>query len=137
MEYNTRNYSWSECEINVAGQMQIEVTAVEWNEEQEKEFLYAKGSDPIAIKRGNINRTGTLTLLQGGLAELQDISPNGSLIALKGIDIQIAFFNDESGAVESYSLGNAEFTGAPMRIAQNDKKMEVAIPFMYLTQRRN
>jgi hypothetical protein len=132
---NTRNYSWSESEIQVAGVMQTEVVAVEWNEEQEMEFIYGKGNDPLDIKEGNINRTGTLTLLQGGMENLCDISPNGKLIRLKNIDIQVAFSGDGL-EVTRYSLTGVRFTSQPMALRQNDKKMEVAIPFMYLASRR-
>ena len=132
---NTRTYSWSECEINVAGQLQVEVTGVEWNEEQEMEPVYGKGNDPLDIKEGNITRTGTLTLLQGGLEELLDRAPQGKLIKLKNTDIQIAFSGDDL-LVQRYSLIGVRFTAQPMALRQNDKKMEVAIPFMYLQSRR-
>lgn len=134
---SSRTYSWSQTEIRVMGLLMVEIIGIEWDETQEMEFVYGKGSDPLDIAEGNVQITGTLTLLQGDLEALQDISPDGKLYKLKDVDIQCAFVKDEiTSEIVRYSLTGVRFQGSPKSLKQNDKRMEVACPFMALASRR-
>lgn len=128
---DTRLYSWAECEIRLNGQFLIGVTGVRWDDQQEKEYVYGKGNMPLAIKNGNERVEGSITLLQSDLERLQDMAPLGKMTKFAGISLQVAFANI-SGMVVRYSIIGLDFTGAPMSINQNDKFMQVELPFMAL-----
>lgn len=132
--YNTRNFSWSETEIMAAGQLLTSVVGVGWEPSQEKEYIYGAGSNPHDIKSGNKAYSGTLNLQQDALERLLDAAPGGDLLRLR-FDVQVSFMN-EYGTVVNYSLLAAEFTSVPRNIAQNDKVMQVELPFLFLEERR-
>lgn len=128
---DTRLYSWAECEIRLNGQFLIGVVGVRWDDQQEKEYVFGKGNSPLAIKNGNERIEGSITLLQSDLERIQDMAPLGKVTKFIGIDLQVAFAN-ASGMVVRYSIIGVDFTGAPMDIKQNDKFMQVELPFMAL-----
>lgn len=128
---DTRLYSWAECEIRLNGQFLIGVTGVRWDDQQEKEYVYGKGNSPLAIKNGNERVEGSITLLQSDLERLKDMAPLGKMTKFVGIDLQVAFANI-GGMVVRYSIIGLGFTSEPMAIAQNDKFMQVELPFMAL-----
>lgn len=131
MKIDTRIYSWAESEVLLNGLFLIGVVAVCWDEQQEKEFVYGKGNKPLAIKAGNERIEGSITLLQNDLERLRDAAPLGKINALLGVSLQVAFAN-ASGQVVRYSLVGLEFTAAPMALNQNDKMMQIELPFIAL-----
>ena len=96
--------------------------------------MYGKGTQPLMIKAGNESVEGTITLLQNELEKLQD-AYRTTPAAFTAFDIQIAYLND-LGQLVRYSLTGCQFTESPMSIKQNDKRMEVALPFMALAIKR-
>lgn len=135
MRRDSKLFAWSETTISVAGMVIFQCTGVAWDHNKEFEYVYGKGSKPLKTAGGNETCQGTLTVLQGGLSQLKDMAPGRKLFNLKNVDIQIAFVEEEGGEIERHSLIGVQFTGSPMDIQQNDKRMEIAIPFMALDSR--
>ncbi|MGA0556535.1 hypothetical protein ACO2Q8_07790 [Larkinella sp. VNQ87] len=136
-QMDTRLYAWSETEIRVAGNMVVGVVNCQWKADQEKEEIYGKGTEPLAIKSGNSKYSGTLTLLQNELEKLLDqfSDANGNVNFIPPFEVQISFANDRDQIV-TYKLAGCQFNSQEMNAEQNMKKMEVPLPFMYLTQTR-
>lgn len=132
---NTRNYSWAECEIRLIGKVLTSVDGVAWNHKQEKEVIYGKGSKGLKVKRGNEVIDGTLSLLQDEFEQLADIAPDGKIINLEDLDVQVAF-NDGRGNIVRYSILGLEFTEEPHDHKQNDKVGRLTLPFIALDSRR-
>ena len=135
MKVDSRNFSWSEVEIRVAGLLLTAVQGITFNNKREFEYLYGKGSAPLAIKSGNESTDGSVTMLQGDLEALKDKAPNGDLTQLRNVDIQAAFRNLE-GAMVRYSLTGVQFTENQIEINQNDKQVQVQVPLMALSLKR-
>jgi hypothetical protein len=133
---SSRTYSWSHIEIRLLGKLLVEVTGIEWDHQQEMEFIYGKGTAPLDIAEGNESTTGNLSLLQGALEDVLDVSPEGKLVKLKDVDIQVALVKNPGDPMVRYSLSGIRFTSQPMSLKQNDKRMEVNCPFMALGYRR-
>lgn len=131
MFLDTRNFSWAECSVRVAGIELNGIHGVSWNPKQEKEPIYGKGTKPLMIKGGNEIVDGSVSLLQLELERLNDVAPQGNISKLKNVNIQIAFAND-NGDIVRYSITGAEFTETAYNIAQNDKTMVVELPFIAL-----
>lgn len=132
---DTRNFTWSDCEIRIAGRLITGITAAKFTTKQEKEFQYGKGSKPLAIQRGNESIEGSVTLYQYEMEKLQDAAPGGDLLKMDNLSIQVAYANDQGGLVR-YSLSGVEFSEIPQSIEQNAKNMTVEIPFMALSVTR-
>lgn len=135
MKVDSRNFSWAEVEIRVAGLLLTAVQGLTFNNKREFEYLYGKGSAPLAIKSGNESTDGSITVLQSDLEALKDTAPDGDLTRLRNVDIQAAFRN-EDGAMVRYSLTGVQFTENQIEINQNDKQVKVQVPFMALGLKR-
>jgi hypothetical protein len=136
MAINTRNYSWSECEIRYAGALLTSVEGVSWNVKQEKTAIYGKGNNALQINKGNITVEGSLTVLTGGLEAMLDQAPGGKLINLEDLDIQIAFVEESTGLVTRYTIIGVSFTEEPHDHKQNDPVGKATLPFLALDERR-
>lgn len=114
----------------------VEFTGIDWDHAQEMEFIYGKGTEPLDIAEGNEQTTGNITMLQGALEELLDLAPQGKLVKLKDVDLQLALVKPGETEIVRYSFTGVRFTAQPMSLRQNDKRMEVTVPFMALNYRR-
>ncbi len=132
---NSRNYSWSEVFIRIAGMLSLSIEGVRFEWRQEKEFVYGAGNNPHDIKSGNAEGRGDLTLQQSDYERLLDIIPTGKITDLPPFNIEVAFVN-EFGKMVNYSLIFCAFEGAELALNQNDKLARITLPFMYLQQKR-
>lgn len=131
---NTRNYAWKDCEIRLAGNLLSAVEGVAWNHKQEKEAIYGKGTKAMGIQNGNEIVDGSLSLLQDELERILDGAPDGKMINLDNIDLQVAF--EKNGVIVRYSILGVSFTEEPHEIKQNDKVGRCQVPFLALDSRR-
>ncbi|TKT89476.1 hypothetical protein [Dyadobacter frigoris] len=131
---NTRDYGWSECEIRLIGTMLTGVEGVSWNVKQAKEAIYGKGNEPQKIKRGNKSYEGSLSVLQDELEQILDVAPDGQIVNLQDLDLQIAY--EENGVIVRYSLIGVEFTEEPHESKQGDLIGRAVLPFLFLREIR-
>lgn len=132
---NTRNYSWAECEIRLAGRVLTSIEGVSWNHKQEKTPIYGKGTKALAIKAGNELVDGSLSLLQGELEQILDMAPDGKAVNIDDLDIQVAFV-DKLGNMVRYSILGVSFTEEPHDHKQNDPVGRMVLPFVALDSKR-
>ena len=129
-----KEIEWQDVKININGVTVTKARAIDYDVAQEKEHLHAAGVEPISIQRGNRSYTGTLTLLKGQVDAIQTAA-----IAAGGKDLLDATFivvveypgvGDRLPRIDT--LTGCEFTSIPKAITQNQKFMEIALPFLYL-----
>lgn len=131
MPFNTREYEWSDVNIVVAGRLVTGIRGVSYTSSQEKEALYAKGNKPHAIQRGNKSYSGNIRLLQSELEALELAAGGDALNA--SFNIVVAYGNPSRGDMVSTDLlKGCEITEIPKTLNQNDKFMEVELPFIML-----
>ncbi|MBQ7899358.1 MAG: hypothetical protein IJ307_05845 [Bacteroidales bacterium] len=131
MPFNTREYEWSDVNIVVAGRLVTGIRGVSYTSSQEKEALYAKGNKPHAIQRGNKSYSGNIRLLQSELEALELAAGGDALNA--SFNIIVAYGNPSRGDMVSTDLlKGCEITEIPKTLNQNDKFMEVELPFIML-----
>lgn len=129
--FNSREYEWSDVTVVLAGRNVTGLRGISYSSTQEKEALYAKGNKPHAIQRGNLSYSGSIRLLQSELIALQQLS-GGSILDIS-IDVVVAYGNPTRGDVIHTDLvRGVEFTEEPKAINQNDKFMEIELPFIAL-----
>lgn len=127
--FNSREYEWADVKVVLANRDVIGLRGVSYSSSQEKEALYAKGNKPHGIQRGNISYSGSIRLLQSELTALQEAA-GGSVLNLT-TDVVVSYGNPGSGDVIHTDLvRGVEFTEEPKSLNQNDKFMEIELPFI-------
>lgn len=131
---NTREYEWSDISVVLAGRVVTGLRAVKYGRKQEKELLYAKGNNPHAVQRGNIDHSGEIALLQSEYLALRKAC--GGDILNASFDIVVNYGNPSQGdAMTVDILTGVEFTEDNTEWKQGDKFAEKTLPFLYLRQK--
>ena len=130
--FNTREYEWSDVTVVLGGKNVVGLRGISYSAAQEKEALYAKGNKPHSIQSGNKAYTGSIRLLQSELIALQSGSSTGDVLDI-AFDVVVAYGNPSKGDVIHTDLvRGAQFTESPKSLNQNDKFMEIELPFIAL-----
>lgn len=134
MFFDTKECEWSDMEVYINGVKITKFTGLKFKKTREKELLYAGGSDPISIQNGNKGYSGTLTCLRGAVEDI-----NRAVKAAGGEDLLDAEFSvvckfKAKGirGMSTHTIATAEFTEFEDGLMQNDKKGEIALPFIFL-----
>lgn len=131
MQFNTREYEWSDVSVVAAGRMITGMRGVAYTSSQEKEALYGKGNKPISIQRGNKSYSGNIKLLQSELEALERAAGGDALDAT--FDIVVSYGNPSKGdTISTDLLKGCEITEIPKGLSQNDKFMEIDLPIVML-----
>lgn len=133
--FDSKECEWSDLSVLLNGVKIGKCTGNKYKKDRETEFLYAAGDEPASIQRGNKSYTGTFNCLKG----LQD-EMNVAARAQGGEDL----YDVDWTLVNVYrAKGNRliqtdiqtgvvfESTG-DRGMVQNDKKMDLAMPYKYL-----
>lgn len=126
---NGRAYSWADIKINIGGNLVQGITAIKYDEEQEKEDQFGAGNLPVERGYGNKKATASMTLLASEVVGLQKSAPNKNICDIAPFDIVVAVMNT-NGAVTTDVIKNCEFTKNSRDVKQNDKKIEVELPLI-------
>lgn len=129
--FDTREYEWADVTVVMAGRDVTGIRGVSYTSSQEKEALYAKGNRPHGIQRGNKSYEGSVRILQSELDALTAAS-GGDILDAR-INIVVAYGNPSKGdIVKTDLIRGVEFTSSPKGLNQNDKFMEIELPFIAL-----
>ena len=137
MQFNSREYEWSDVSVVAAGRMITGIRGVSYTSSQEKEALYGKGNKPRGIQHGNYAYDGKLSLLQSELDALQTACKNaGTSILEVRLNLVVVYGNPSKGDIlHTDVLENVEFTEVGKAMKQGDKFMEVELPFIFLNKK--
>ncbi|MBE6234757.1 MAG: hypothetical protein E7112_00810 [Bacteroidales bacterium] len=131
MQFNTREYEWSDTSVVVAGRMVTGMRGVSYTSSQEKEALYGKGNKPHSIQRGNKSYAGSIRLLQSELEALEKAAGGDILDAQ--FNVVVSYGNPSKGdSISTDLLKGCEVTEVPKGLNQNDKFMEIELPVVML-----
>lgn len=129
--FNSREYQWSDLAITVGGRLITGARAVSYKVKREKEVLYGKGDEPLAIQHGNKSYEGTLTITTSEYNALKQAG-GGSALDFQ-CDITVSYGDPTKGDImRTDKLLGVEFTEEPDDWKQGDKSEEHALPFIFL-----
>lgn len=136
--FNSREYQWSDLSVVVLGRPVMGCRAIEYKAKQEKEALYASGSEPRSIQHGRRSYDGTITFTQSELIALDRAAvQKGRKDALDiSFDIIVSYLSEE-GIVTIDRIVGASLTELPRSMKEGDKNMEIALPFIALSVKPN
>ena len=135
MVFNSREYQWSDVTVVAGGRDITGVRGIKISRKFQKEAVYAKGSNPHSIQRGNNEYEGELMVLQSELHALEKAAKNagGSDIGDLTIDVIVGFGNPAEGNAPTFKRAvGVSFTEATEEMKQGDKFAEIALPFICL-----
>lgn len=138
MAFNSKEYSWSDVEIQMKGRKVIGARGVKYKTSQEKEAVYGAGNEPKTIARGNKSYEGELVVLQSELEALTETYGEGAdVVDIAPFDIIVAYAPKNGGAITTDIIQLAEFTEVEKGMVQGDKNMEITLPFISLGIQKN
>lgn len=135
--FDSREYEWADVTITIGGVIVTKVQGVEYTIGQEKELLYGKGNEPLAVQKGNKNYSGSVDLLQSAIDSLTLAGGKDGLLGISA-DITISYGNPSKGdVIRTDQLMGCQFTSEPRSIKQGDKNMAAQnCPFIFLRKNR-
>ena len=129
--FNSREYEWADVTLLLGGKDITGARGVKYTVKQEKEAVYGKGNEPIAIQKGNKSYEGEITVLQSELETIR-LNGGGTVLDLQ-LDAVVAYGNPSNGDVMMTDvIQGIQFTEETHELKQNDKQMEVTLPFIAL-----
>lgn len=129
--FNSREYEFADLTVMVGGKDTVGLRGLKYSVKQEKEAVYGKGNEPIAIQKGNKSYEGELTILASELETLR-LNGDGTILGLQ-VDIVAVYGNPLKGdAMVTDVLQGVQFTEEPKEYKQGDKFAEITLPFIFL-----
>ena len=135
--FDSREYEWADIKVTIGGVVVTKIQGVDYTSSQEKELLYGKGNEPLAIQKGNKSYSGSVDLLQSALDSLTLAGGKDGLLGISA-DITISYGNPSKGdVIRTDMLMGCQFTSEPRSIKQGDKNMAAQnCPFIFLRKKR-
>lgn len=132
--FDSREYEWGDFALFLGVRDITKIRGVQYTESMEKEALYAKGRYGHSIQRGNHAVAGQIILTQSELIALEEAAPNRNILNLNLTGVFSYGGNPEGGAgiIRNDRVLSIEFTEVPKELNQNDKFMEITLPFIAL-----
>lgn len=129
--FNSREYEWADITLMLGGKDITGVRGVKYSSKQEKETVYGKGNEPVAIQKGNKSYEGEFVILQSELETLR-LQGGGSILDLQ-LDAVVCYGNPATGDVLITDIiQGIQFTEEPKDAKQGDKFTEHSLPFIAL-----
>ena len=134
MTFNSKQYAWANLEVVALGRKITGLRGMEYRTAREKELVYGSGDKPQGIQHGNKSYSGTITLLQSEVEALARFSKEQGYDDITDVefDIVCAYVPKGGGPIVTDVVKFASITEIPKSLRQNDKFMEVALPFIAL-----
>jgi len=125
-----KEYSWRNFVVFYLGRIITGIKGLQYKESVEKEPIYAAGSKPYAIQFGNQKFEGTITLLQSELEALITFAKANGFKSITEIEFDVVATYAADGKIVNDTIKNISITEVPKELKQNDKFMEVALPYV-------
>lgn len=132
MPVNGAFYSWEDIKILGPTGLLVNVASIEYSSEREIEPVYGQGAAPRGVGRGNFKGEGKLTLLKEDydLLVLYVGGTGKGIYGLSPFTITVTYQNEDQG-VRIDQLLRCRFKKVDRKAAQGDKKLEVALDFLF------
>jgi hypothetical protein len=132
--FDSKECEWADLTLFLDGVKVTKVTRVKYKKSHEKEALYAAGSEPFSIQRGNKSYTGEIALLKGAVDALNKaaVAAGGDDLTDVSFTVGVVYKAKGTRVLQTDTLSGWEFTEYEKGMEQNAKKMEVTLPGLFL-----
>lgn len=122
---NGTRHSWASIRCNILGRTVTGITAINYEDTQEKVNNYGAGPYPVSRGLGNYEATAGITLHSYEVDAIQNQLGQGKRLQDIGLfDIVVSYINN-SAQVITHTLRNCEFTNNKRDVSQGDTAIEV------------
>ena len=122
---NGTRHSWASIRCNILGRTVTGITAISYDDTQNKENRYGAGIYPDHRGLGNYEASCSFTLYAYETEAIQKSLPAGKRLQdIAPFDIVVSFVN-ESNETVTHTIRNAEFTNNKRDMSQGDTGIEV------------
>lgn len=104
---NGNSYSHPQIVVTILGVPLAGVSAISYQEEQEKTNNFGQGNRPVSRGAGAIDSSASITISMNDVEALRDVAPDGSLLKIPAFDIVVSYLNVQK--VVNHRLKNCEF----------------------------
>ena len=133
MSFSTKQYAWSDVSVNLLGRTLVGIRGVSYKVTSVKDPVYGRGRKALAIQSGNEAIEGEIMLLQSELQALttavKSINPTAKITDI-AFDLVIVYSNGTTTTTDI--LKGVELTEYEKALEQEDKFMEITLPFLAL-----
>ena len=127
---NGFEYSWEDIQLVVFGKLITGFLGHEYTTEKQHMNVYGRGSDPVAMARGNKQYTGVLRILQSEYEAVQANLPQGKDITdATGTKITTSYA-PEGGVITTDVSTNVRFLSIKKGMNQGDGNMVIELPYI-------
>lgn len=124
---NGRAYDWASIRAALLGQTVAGITALSYEDMQEKVNNWAGGINPVSRGYGKYEAKGSITLEMKEIERIQAaLPPGGRIQDIAPFPIAISFVNS-SNALITHTMHNCEFTNNKRDIKTGDTNIEVQL----------
>jgi hypothetical protein len=126
---NGVEYAWEDIQIVIEGKLQPirGIKAIEYTRKRNHTNIYGAGSKPVAVGRGQVEDSGSITLLQSEVEAMQ--RSWGGDITRKVFGVTVAYA-PEGGQEVTDQLLLCRITELKKGMKQGDGNMEVELPLI-------
>lgn len=136
MAFNSREYEWADVTLIIGGRDIRTIRGVKWTRKIEREAVYGKGREPIAIQSGNSAYEGEFAMLQSDFDAIEAASRD-DILSLS-VDFEVTFGNPLNGdALRTHRGLGVRFTEDTLDIKQGDKFAEIIMPWLATKIQKN
>ena len=126
---NGRSYGWGDIIVTVGALPVTGITAIKYEEEQEKEDVYGGGRRPVARGYGRIKASASITLSVETVMALTASCREGQLNRMAPFTITVTY-QPESGPIICDVLRNCEFKKQSRDWKEGDMKNQVELELL-------
>ncbi|KMQ70239.1 hypothetical protein [Chryseobacterium koreense] len=128
---NGREYEWGDLTLVLAGRDLTRFRGIKYSEKVEREPVWAKGRQPVAIQSGNESYEGEIKMLQSEYEAL--IKAGKGTIKSLSVDALVSYGDPFKGDnMITDRIESLRFTEGAKEFNQGDKFAEVTLPFIAL-----
>lgn len=133
MAFNSKQYAWSNVSVNLLGRTLVGIRGVSYSVSTDKEPVFGRGRKALAIQTGNETIEGEIILLQSELealnAAVKSVNPLNKITDVS-FDLVVSYSDGTTSTTDI--IKGVELTEYEKGLGQEDKFMEITIPFLAL-----
>jgi hypothetical protein len=122
---NGTAYDFAQITAIVLGVPIASISAIEYEEAQEKTNNYGSGNRPVSRGKGAIEATATVEMSMNDIEAIRDAAPGGSLLNIPAFDITVFYGNPQRPI--THVIKNCEFTNDGISGTQGDTDLKKSL----------
>lgn len=127
---NGRTYDWGMVKASIGGVTTENCAAINYQDDQEVEAVYAGGRYPVGYGKGRIESSGSITLLMEDVVALQGGAPGGRIQDIAPFDIVVSYLHPTTQKITTDVLEGCVFRTNQRNWTEGDTSQQVELPLM-------